>query len=57
MKNLKMFLFTGVDRNGRRFRITTTTPWHYNIFNGSLWSIDSKGKKKLLNRFYEGVRI
>lgn len=57
MKKLKTFLLTGVNRNGRRFRIATTTPWHYNILNGSLWLIDSKGKKKLLNRFYEGVKI
>lgn len=53
----KTYLITGVNRNGGRFRLTTKTPENYNVFNGCLWLLNKDGKRKLLNRFIEGVKI
>lgn len=51
--NGKRYLITGKDVNGKRFRIFTRTPWHYNIYQGSIWSIDKNDKKiKLIERVY-----
>lgn len=45
------YLLTGKDRAGRCFRITTNTPQHYNIYQGSLWML-IEGKRKLIKRIY-----
>jgi hypothetical protein len=31
------YIITGKDVYGKRFKITTTTPQHYNIYHGTLW--------------------
>lgn len=46
-----MYIITGTDRDGKRFRIETTTPQHYNIYKGNLWEIVN-GKKKLIKKYF-----
>jgi hypothetical protein len=47
------YLITGKDTQGKRFKIYTKTPWHYNIFQGSIWLLDKNDKKvKLIKRIY-----
>lgn len=42
-----MYIITGTDRHGKRFKpIHTATPWHYNIYNGTVWTTDSNGKRR-----------
>ena len=49
----KTYIITGTLRNGKRFDpITTTTPQHYNRYNGSLWTLLPNGKRKLIHRYY-----
>lgn len=46
------YVVTGVDRNGRRFRIVTANPHHalgINLWRGSLWLIEN-GRRRLLQR-------
>ncbi len=44
------YVITGKLYNGKRFLpITTTTPQHYNIWQGSIWLIKD-GKRKLVKR-------
>lgn len=44
------YIITGILYNGRRFEpIHTTTPWHYNIWNGNVWKLVN-GKRKLVKR-------
>jgi hypothetical protein len=46
------YVITGILTNGKRFKpIHTTTPQHYNIWNGSIWQIID-GKRKLIKRIY-----
>ncbi len=46
------YVITGILRNGRRFKpITTTTPQHYNIWQGTIWLIKD-GKRKLVKRIW-----
>ena len=44
------YTITGILRNGRRFNpINTDTPWHYNIWSGTIWENlknDPKGRKR-----------
>ena len=48
----KRYIITGKLRNGKRFKpIYTTTPQHYNIWQGSLWELIN-GKRKLIKRYY-----
>jgi hypothetical protein len=47
---MRQFEITGKDRSGRRFKVSTTTPQHYNIWSGSLWEIID-GKRKLIRRY------
>ena len=46
------YLITGQKVNGQRFTIATKTPFYYNIYKGSIWSINENGKRKLLKRIY-----
>ena len=40
------FVITGTDRRGKRFApIHTETPWHYNIYCGTVWRITEEGKR------------
>lgn len=41
------FVITGTLRNGRRFApIYTDTPWHYNIWCGTIWELMENGKRR-----------
>ena len=40
------FTITGVDINGKRFKIETETPYHFNVFKGTLWQNLPNGKRK-----------
>lgn len=41
------YVITGVNSKGVRFKpIYTTTPQHYNIYNGNIWKILPNGKRK-----------
>ena len=47
------FVVTGVDRNGKRFRITSTSWLHVsgiNVWQGSKWGVLASGKRKLIQR-------
>jgi hypothetical protein len=44
---MKKYVITGILRNGTRFKpIYTDTPWHYNIWNGTVWKVLENGKRK-----------
>jgi hypothetical protein len=48
---------TGVDVYGKRFKIITTNWYHadgINLFNGSVWAVDTKGRRKLVKRVKNG---
>lgn len=45
------YLITGKDRSGKRFRIATDIPQHYNIWQGTLWEI-KEGKRKKIKTYY-----
>ena len=49
---MKKYVITGKDVNGKRFKIETETPQHYNIFCGSLWELGKDGKRKLILRYH-----
>lgn len=52
MKN--HYVITGVDRNGKRFRIKTSNSiiaFGINVWRGSVWEV-TNGKRKLLKRVY-----
>ena len=47
------YTITGILRNGKRFKpIHTITSQHYNIWRGTIWKIDSEGKRKLVTKIY-----
>lgn len=46
------YLITGKDRTGKRIRIETKTPEHFNIYEGSLWSLSKDNKRKLIKRYF-----
>ena len=47
------FIITGILRNGRRFKpIYTHTPWHYNIWRGTVWIDMGNGKRKKAYEIY-----
>jgi hypothetical protein len=45
------YVITGKDKSGKRFIIHTTTPQHYNIWEGTLWKIVD-GKRKKVKNYY-----
>jgi hypothetical protein len=48
-----MFVITGILVNGKRFKaIRTATPWHYNIWRGTLWLELANGKRKKIKEYY-----
>lgn len=50
---MSKYVITGTLRNGRRFKpIYTDTPWHYNIWCGTVWRLDETGKRKMVKRVY-----
>ena len=48
---MQKYVITGTDRNGRRFKIETATPQHYNIWRGSLWAVKENGRRILVKRY------
>ena len=46
------YVITGIDRYGKRFRIHTDTPQHYNIWKGTLWKILENGKRKKILTYF-----
>ena len=51
--NTHAYCITGILKNGKRFKpIHTITPQHYNIWRGTIWRIDSEGKRKLVTQIY-----
>jgi len=46
-----IYVITGYDRAGKRFKKITHYPQHYNIWKGSLWQLVD-GKRKLIKRYY-----
>lgn len=49
---MSKYVITGIDRSGRRFKpIYTDTPWHYNIWRGTVWKIVN-GKRKKVKEIY-----
>ena len=46
---------TGVDRSGRRFKITTTNAIHaggINLYRGTVWQVLPSGRRKVLRRVW-----
>ncbi len=55
MNNFVRYEITGVDRYGKRFKLTTSNVIHaqgINLWNGSKWGVLPNGKRKLLVRVY-----
>ncbi len=47
------YVITGVDRSGKRFKpIHTDTPWHYNIWQGTIWRKMEDGKRKKVKEIW-----
>lgn len=46
------YVITGVDKKGKRFKIETETPQHYNIWKGTLWKLDENGKRKKVKEYF-----
>lgn len=47
-----IYVITGILKNGKRFKpITTMFPWHYNIWQGTIWKLID-GKRKLDHRIW-----
>lgn len=49
------FIVTGVDRSGKRFKLTYDKPlWAFgiNLWRGSVWGLLESGKRELLNRVF-----
>lgn len=46
------YVITGKDNRGKRFVIHTNTPQHYNIWRGTLWKQDKKGKRKKIKDYW-----
>jgi hypothetical protein len=46
------YTITGKDKAGKRFRINTDTPQHYNIWRGTLWQNLDNGKRKLILTYF-----
>jgi hypothetical protein len=47
-----VYIITGTDRSGKRFRIETLTPQHYNIWKGTLWELLDNGKRKKVREYW-----
>ena len=52
----KNYVVTGVLRTGQRFKAIHTSNLFYaygiNLWNGSVWEVESNGKRKLLKRVF-----
>lgn len=50
-----IYIVTGVDKNGKRFKIGPTSLFHaenINAWNGTIWEQIPNGKRKLIKRIY-----
>ncbi len=48
-----IYIVTGVDKNGKRFKLGPTSLFHamnINLWSGSVWEQTPAGKRKLLKR-------
>lgn len=48
-----MYKVTGVDRNGKRFKIETNSRMHalgINLYSGSVWKLRENNRWKLIHR-------
>ena len=46
---------TGKDRNGNRFKCSTTNPTHalgINVWQGTVWAVMSDGSRKVVRRVH-----
>lgn len=49
------FHVTGINRNGKRFKLVYSSLYHamrINLWNGSVYAVLDSGKRKLLKRVY-----
>ncbi len=47
------YCITGIKTNGQRFKpIYTNQPENYNIYKGTLWRVDSSGKRTKVKSYY-----
>jgi hypothetical protein len=49
------YVITGINRMGRRFKITTGNlhyAYGFNVWKGSLWEIQEDGKRKRIHSWY-----
>ena len=50
---MSKYIITGTLKNGRRFSpIHTDTPWHYNIWRGTLWEKLDNDKRRRVKTYY-----
>lgn len=53
MSDIKRYEITGKDRNGKRFKIRSSS-YSYamciNLYNGSVWAVLNTNKRKLIKR-------
>jgi hypothetical protein len=50
-----VYQVTGVDRSGRRFKVTTTNAIHasgINLYRGTVWQVLPSGRRKVLRRVW-----
>ena len=50
-----VYQVTGITRDGKRFKITTTNVIHaggINLFRGTLWEVLPSGRRKVLRRVW-----
>jgi hypothetical protein len=55
MSNYSSYVVTGVDRRGKRFRLTyKLSGWAFgiNLWKGSVWEVSEDGSRKLLKRVH-----
>ena len=52
---LKTYAVIGIERNGRRFKITTHNYMHamsINVYSGTVWEVSADGKRKAIKRVW-----
>lgn len=55
-KDIIEYHLTGVTSDGRRYKRIYSASWYFpsmgtnDLYRGSVWSVDSNGKRKLLKR-------
>jgi len=52
---MRRYVITGTDRDGKRFKIETSTLAYalaHNVYNGTLWELLDNGKRKRIKMWY-----